>query len=217
MSPVRLNIGCGMTATAGWVNYDNSLSVRLTGYPKAVAAGLKSVGLIGPEQAAYIGYCRRNDIRFCDAADRIPHTDRSVDTVYASHMLEHLDRVHAARFLGEARRVLKTGGTLRLAVPDLAKAIDSYRENGDADAFMEGILTAPPPLRTLRDKLKLLATGYRHHQWMYDGASLCKLLTENGFSEPQNLPAGTTTIPEPGGLDLSERAGESVYVEAKKP
>jgi predicted SAM-dependent methyltransferase len=217
MSPVRLNIGCGMTATPGWTNYDNSLSIRLAGYPTVIAGTLKTLGLVSGEQAGYIDYCRQHDVRFCDAAARIPHADGSVDVIYASHMLEHLDRARAARFLGEAKRVLAPDGTLRIAVPDLAKAVDSYKENGDADAFMENILTAPPLLRTLKDRLRLLATGYRHHLWMYDGASLCRLLAENGFSGPTILPKGETTIPDPGRLDLTERASESVYVEAKKP
>lgn len=206
-----------MTATPGWTNYDNSLSVRLAGYPKMVAGTLKSLGLVSTEQAGYIDYCRRHAVWFCDASTRVPHADQSVDAVYASHMLEHLDRPRADGFLAEARRVLKAGGVLRIAVPDLAKAVDFYKKNGNADAFMEEILTAPPPLRTLRDRLKLLATGYRHHLWMYDGASLSKLLKKNGFPDPAILPDGETTIPDPGRLDLAERAGESVYVEAKKP
>ncbi|MBO6946752.1 MAG: methyltransferase domain-containing protein [Rhodospirillales bacterium] len=217
MKPVRLNIGCGMAVTEGWVNYDNSLSVRLAGYPGGVAMLLKAMRLVGGEQAGYIDYCRRNDVRHCNAVKRIPHTDQSVDVIYTSHMLEHLDRTDAARFLSEARRVLKTGGTIRTAVPDLGKAVDSYKENGDSDAFMESILVAAPPLRTFGDKLKLLATGYRHHQWMYDGNSLLKLLNENDFSNPEILAAGETTIPDPGALDLRERADGSVYVEAKKP
>ena len=206
-----------MTVTDAWINYDNSLSVRLSGYPRVAVAVLKALGLLGRDQTAYIDFCRANDIRFCDATKRIPHKDQSVDAIYTSHMLEHLSRDQAARFLAEARRVLKAGATLRIAVPDLRKAIDSYTQNHDADAFMAGILVAAPPLESLRDTVKLLATGYRHHQWMYDGRSLIKLLEKNGFSEPSRLAAGETTIADPGALDLYERAEESVYVEAKKP
>lgn len=205
-----------MTVTDAWINYDNSLSVRLSGYPPVAVAVLKALGLLDRDQTAYIEFCRANDIRFCDATKRIPHTDQSVDSIYTSHMLEHLSRDQAVRFLAEARRVLKARATLRIAVPDLSKAIDTYKKNGDADALMAGILVAAPPLESLRDKVKLLATGYRHHQWMYDGPSLIKLLEENGFSEPKILPAGATTIADPGALNLYERAEESVYVEAKK-
>lgn len=46
--------------------------------------------------------------------------DGSVSEVYASHVYEHLGmRQELSAALNEVRRVLKTGGTLRVAVPDL--------------------------------------------------------------------------------------------------
>ena len=49
---------------------------------------------------------------------------------------------------------------------------------------------------------------------MYDGKSLCNLLSSAGFEEPRILETGLTTIPDPGMLDLKERSHESVFVEA---
>jgi len=49
---------------------------------------------------------------------------------------------------------------------------------------------------------------------MYDGESLTRLLREAGFENAAVLPPGTTGIPDPGQLDLKERADESVYAEA---
>ena len=49
---------------------------------------------------------------------------------------------------------------------------------------------------------------------MYDGKSLCNLLSSAGFEEPRILETGLTTIPDPGMLDLKERSPESVFVEA---
>ena len=59
--------------------------------------------------------------------------------------------------------------------------------------------------------------GARNHAWMYDGKSLTKLLEKHGFREVTLLPAGQTTIPDPGELDLREREEETVYIEARKP
>jgi predicted SAM-dependent methyltransferase len=39
-------------------------------------------------------------------------------------MIEHLDRREARSFLAEARRVLRPGGVLRLAAPDLSRLVD---------------------------------------------------------------------------------------------
>ena len=58
------------------------------------------------------------------------------DVLYSSHMLEHLDTVEAMKFLIEARRVLKHGGIIRLAVPDLRRMIADYETDGDADRLV---------------------------------------------------------------------------------
>ena len=70
---------------------------------------------------------------------------------------------------------------------------------------------------SLAQRIRLLLVGTRHHQWMYDGNSLSRLLQKHGFIDTEIMPAGKTNIPEPGSLNLQERSDESVYVEAKKP
>jgi hypothetical protein len=52
---------------------------------------------------------------------------------------------------------------------------------------------------------------------MYDGHSLCRLLNKHGFVNAAVISPGETRIPNPGALDLYERASESVYVEAEAP
>ncbi|MCC6621337.1 MAG: methyltransferase domain-containing protein [Deltaproteobacteria bacterium] len=155
-------------------------------------------------------------IEHADASGRIPAADGSIDVVYSSHMLEHLPRSVARHFLGEVRRVLVPGGIVRLAVPDLALLIAEYQRHGDADRLMASSLLTAEPGSGLRARARAWIAGPRHHQWMYDGASLVRLLGELGFTDAHVVPAGTTRIPEPGPLDLYERADESLYVEARR-
>jgi hypothetical protein len=51
---------------------------------------------------------------------------------------------------------------------------------------------------------------------MYDADSLVRLVCEVGFERPSVLRAGNTTIPDPGELNLQERAEESIYIEATR-
>src|SRR6476646_9135325 len=60
-----------------------------------------------------------SSIRRWDVTASLPFADASFDAVYHSHLLEHLPAEKALPFLRECRRVLKPGGTLRIAVPDL--------------------------------------------------------------------------------------------------
>jgi len=51
---------------------------------------------------------------------------------------------------------------------------------------------------------------------MYDGDSLRRLPESRGFVRVEIVFPGQTRIPNPGPLDLHERASDSVYVEAEK-
>ncbi len=64
------------------------------------------------------------------------------------------------------------------------------------------------------NQIKQLIIGDRNHLWMYDGPSMIRLLSCMGFKNARILPAGTTTIRNPSGLDLNEHADESIYIEA---
>ena len=213
---VRVNVGCGQTTTPGWINYDNSPSIRLAKHPYLVRL-LKGLGLLQEAQLGFIRFARHASIHYADATRRIPLPTGAAEVLYASHMLEHLDRVKAREFLREAMRVLSPGGTLRLSVPDLKIQVERYLNHQDADAFLDGAYLDLEKPHGLKGRLAFLLFGGRQHQWIYDGESLSRLLTEAGFDRPEIMPAGKTRIPSPGGLNLREREEESVYVEALRP
>lgn len=56
----------------------------------------------------------------------IPFPDISFDTVYHSHLLEHLPKSKAPIFLHECYRVLRPQGIIRIAVPDLEQIVRGY-------------------------------------------------------------------------------------------
>ena len=64
-----------------------------------------------------------------DLADGIPLPDQSCDAVYNSHMLEHLPKHQVPAFLKECHRVVKRGGIIRIAVPDLEQICRHYLES----------------------------------------------------------------------------------------
>lgn len=68
-------------------------------------------------------------IRRYDCRDRLPFTDASVDAVYSSHVIEHLPPTVARDFVREVYRVLKSGGVIRLATPDLETLAFEYLKN----------------------------------------------------------------------------------------
>lgn len=212
----RVNVGCGQTPTPGWINYDNALTARFARVPLALPI-LRRLGLLTDLQHQFMRTALVQDIRYADAVRRIPEADQSVEVLYTSHMLEHLDLKEARSFLAEAKRVLKPGGILRVAVPNLKGHVDQYVADGDGDGFLARVhLTRARP-RTVFEKMTYLLVGDRHHQWMYDGRSLCRLMASAGFVDVREVPEGQTSIHDPGPLNLAERSPESVFVEARNP
>jgi SAM-dependent methyltransferase len=204
-----INVGCGQSPTPGWANFDGSPTVRLAQHPM-IARAISP--LLDARQREYLAYCRTHGIRYGNAM-RLPIKDYDAAVVYASHMLEHLYPEEARAFLSEARRVLMSGGVLRLALPDLRSLVERYEATGDADAFIGASLLGrnrPSPLQSFR----LAFGGDRGHKWMYDARSLVRLVSDAGFYGVEVMPAGATRIPHPGALNLRERAEETVYVEA---
>lgn len=213
---MRINVGCGQSPTKGWRNFDNSFSLCLSKFV-FISNLLYKLKLLNQIQYEFIQFCSLNHIEYGDPIKGLPVTDGSIEVFYSSHMIEHLDRLDADKLLQEARRVLRPGGIIRLAVPDLCKLIDEYVELRDADKFITRTCLCLSRPRTIAQRFKTIFMGGRNHQWMYDAESLRRLLTSYGFVNVDIMPPGKTKIANPGPLNLKERWVESVYVEAENP
>ncbi len=213
---LRINIGCGQTPIEGWLNFENSCSLYLSKIP-LLHFFLHKLGLLETPQYKFISFARTHNIKYGDAVRGLPIASSAASVIYCSHMIEHLDQNGAAAFLREARRLLCPEGIIRIAVPDLNKLVKQYILSRDANAFIASTNLCNPVPRSLFEKFKFLFVGPRHHQWMYDGVSMCRLLQQSGFVNAQILEGGQTTIKNSQPLDLYERISESVYVEAENP
>ncbi len=101
--------------------------------------------------------------------------DDSADLIYSSHAFEYFDRQQAAHVLAEWRRVLKPGGTLRLAVPDFDALLKVYAQTGELGRIL-GPLYGRMEIETEQGP-KIL-----YHKTVYNFADLETLLVENGFA-----------------------------------
>jgi len=61
-----------------------------------------------------------------DIRKGLPFPDNSFDAAYSSHILEHLTPEEGRYFLMEQQRILKKGGIVRVAVPDLEIICRNY-------------------------------------------------------------------------------------------
>lgn len=125
--------------------------------------------------AKHFGYIyHRHDLR-----SGIPTPDDSVDLIYASHFLEHLNYQEGLAFLRECHRTMKKGSVLRLLVPDAAEIVEGYRMKGlqRFDEISDGCAS------TTLQAPKLCELLFSGHQALYDAETLIAILREAGFSQ----------------------------------
>ena len=58
----------------------------------------------------------------------LPFADHSVDSIYSTHMIEHLYPDELEKLLRACARVLKPGGGMRIIVPSLSNAILAFQQ-----------------------------------------------------------------------------------------
>jgi len=239
-----LNLGCG-TRTAEHpdvLNVDWSLNIRLK---KSRLLRLLASPLLDKRRRSRLEQMRGRLLAH-DLSRGIPFADDSVDIVYHSHVLEHLDRPVARAFLLEARRVLKPGGMIRIVVPDFESACRAYLRDidrcalqpaaaGGHEDYIAEVLeqsvrreaAAASGRRGITAVVEKLALGDARrrgetHQWMYDRISLPHIVGELGFHDVTLETFASSRIPhwDEIGLDRNEAGNEykpdSLYVEARK-
>lgn len=94
--------------------------------------------------------------------------DNTVDLIYVCHVLEHFKRRETQRVLDEWYRVLKSGGILRVAVPDFEAISLIYNKNRDLSQVIG-------PLYGGQNYL------YNIHYNTFDFSTLSEYLAKSGF------------------------------------
>ncbi len=109
-----------------------------------------------------------------DVSDLSMFGDDSVDLIYSSHTLEYFDRVDVVNVLREWRRVLKPGGTVRIAVPDFEALAKVYAQYKDLNKII-GPLYGRIAVKTPGGDKKF------YHKTVYDFTALKTVLESCGF------------------------------------
>jgi len=142
---------------------------------------------------------------YWDLRRPLPFPDRSVDAIFAEHLLEHLTFPAGVALLRECRRVLRKSGVLRVGVPDLDRYIAAYLGRDD---IIE-LVRPGRPTRALAFSEPFFLYG---HRCMYDFETIERALNDAGFTHVAHSSFGQGRLqPSP---DSASRRDETMYVEA---
>lgn len=149
-----------------------------------------------------------------DCTHSLPFANGAAAGVRAEHVVEHLEpRFGVPHFLAECRRVLASGGVLRIIVPDLGAYLRAYVDGSEAAWRAIGVpVPFPDDLPRAMDVVAHAFHQWHEHRWGYDADSLMDRLRRAGFRD-------VTTARFGEGRDLrlavdrDEHRAYSLYVE----
>lgn len=133
---------------------------------------------------------------------KLPWPYKDVEVIVMSHVLEHVPRKKAMHVLREAKRALKTGGGIHIAVPDMDLYIDAVLE--DNHFILEKF-----PYRSLDSLLgggELEPHPEMRHRYLWCFGSLWYALMLVGFTDIRQVEFGKYDNPTTRGWALQVEA-----------
>jgi predicted SAM-dependent methyltransferase len=149
---IKLNIGCGTDYKKSWINIDNNSDHNI----------------------------EKLDLNW-DLRYPLPFEDNSVDFIFNEHFFEHITPEEALPIMQDLKRVLKPGGVMRIAMPDLESVVSHYlhvplnKDHVIKDYHFEHVKT---PAEWIN-----MSFRWWGHQWLYDWEELQRRLMEAGFTK----------------------------------
>ena len=146
-----------------------------------------------------------------DIRDGLPLDSESIEYAVAIHSLPEIPFTELVPALQELRRVLMTGGVLRLALPDLDKGIDAYLRK-DSSYFK----VPDQDAKSVGSKFVTQMIWYGYSRSLFTHEFTQELLERAGFSRVNHVAFRQTASPYPEIVALDNRERESLFVEAIK-
>jgi len=172
---------------------------------------------------------------FMDATRPFPLPADSFDFVFSEHMIEHVPFALGRRMITECYRVLKPGGRIRIATPNLEQIVGLRTATPSAVQrqyvswaianHASGVLETD--VRDDRYRPSYVINNFFWefgHYFVYDQETLVATLSEAGFLDTVSCVPGDSTVPDLRGLEshgalIGEEYNrfETMVVEARKP
>jgi predicted SAM-dependent methyltransferase len=157
----------------------------------------------------------RRSIRL-DATRRFPFPDASFDYIFSEHMIEHVSYPDARAMLVECHRVLKRGGKIRIATPDLTTLVGLHADTCDNDQRRyideySGIYRDYMDGSGATFVINAVMRNFGH-LFIYDRAALGQLIEKAGFGDVEVRATGESEDEHLRGLEAHGRLAGNEWV-----
>ncbi|MGH8556776.1 MAG: class I SAM-dependent methyltransferase [Methylococcales bacterium] len=152
---------------------------------------------------------------YLNATKKFPFADMTFDCIYTEHMIEHISYFEGVSMIRQCYRVLKTGGKLRVATPDLRFLMELCQTQKTSlqkdyikwqtDNFLHGI-DRYEDVFVINNYVR--AWG---HQFIYDENTLATELERAGFTDIERFQVNVSKCEPLKGLELTDRLPRGMY------
>lgn len=146
---------------------------------------------------------------YLDASTAFPIPSDSFDYIFAEQLIEHLTLDQGQGMLRECYRILRTGGKIRLATPNLTVLAKFFVDKNDSDRHYLGLQTKFEKLPSLPTPECNVMNREMHaygHRYLYDADSLRAVLSAAGFQNVEMAEVSVSKDPALSGIDGHARA-----------
>lgn len=137
---------------------------------------------------------RQRGAVYLDATQPFPIPGASFDFVDSEHMIEHISFAEGLAMLRECHRILKPGGRVRIATPDLGRLLRTYggENEGIAQRYLEWIARSFLSGPEHATPVFVINNAFRNwgHQFLYDEETLRGALLAAGFADVRRYAPG---------------------------
>ena len=130
---------------------------------------------------------------YLDVTSPLPIKSDSFDYIFSEHMIEHISFQDAERLLSESYRILRPGGKIRIATPDLSHYLSLFRENKSLQQkeYIDWMHSNWINKAGIKYKNESFILNLAMHSWghlfIFDFNTLNSVLSDIGFSEIQQF------------------------------
>ncbi|MEI8350450.1 MAG: methyltransferase domain-containing protein [Candidatus Omnitrophota bacterium] len=164
---------------------------------------------------------------YLDATKTFPFPDGTFDYVFSEHLIEHMNYAKGLHMLSQCYRILKPGGRIRIATPDLGFLIALCATNlsGLQQQYIKWMMDTYMPEVVQYDAVFVVNYFFRNweHCFIYDEKTLRWVLEHSGFTAIARHNVGSSQVQELKGIENQARmpagflALETIVLEAVKP
>jgi predicted SAM-dependent methyltransferase len=146
------------------------------------------------------------DTVFLDATKPFPFDCGTFDYIYCEHMIEHISWQNGQTMLCECNRVLKPGGVMRIATPDLAVILGLYSTtlSEEQKHYIDWMVRRELPEVSTHKAAFVINNTFRNwgHQFVYDGNLMTLALERCGFTDIRRCAYGESNDEHLRGIEM---------------